>query len=189
MPKRVDYTLSDDEIVIIETAIDKHADLRVRERARIVRLLHLGHAQKETAHLLKMSVGKVNYWYKRWKEEGIEGLADKSRDGRPRITDEAYEKLLAKTIETDPQTLGFKFTVWGVETLRAYMYQQTGIQVHANTLRNRLAEMDYVYRRPKHDLNGLHDETTRERAVEVIEMLKKSQKKEKSTSSLWMKQP
>jgi transposase len=189
MPKKINYTLSDSELLTIEQAIKNHADLRVRERARIIRLLHKGKKHEEVAELMAISVGQVYYWHKRWREEALDGLEDKARSGRPRLGDEQLLAKLEELLVTDPQELGYVFTVWNVPRLLAYFREEFQVEMHENTLRNRLKKMKYVFRRPKHDLTSLQDADAKERAQEVLTELKKKPRPKKSNFSLWTKQP
>jgi putative transposase len=151
--------------------------------------LHKGHKPEAIADLLSISTGPVYYWHSRWRQKGVEGLHDKARSGRPRLGDEAYRQKLEEVVATDPQELGFAFTVWTPARLLVYMVEETGIVMHENTLRHLLAELDYVYRRPKHDLSHLQDKKAKAEAEETLEMLKKKPSKAKSNFSLWTKQP
>jgi transposase len=189
MPKKIIYTLTTEELASIEQAIKNHTDLRVRERARIIRLLHLGKKPDEIGHLLSIQQGQAYYWHKRWREEGLEGLTDKPRSGRPKAAGEGYRQLLAKIIETDPQELGYAFVVWDAKRLMSHLEKETGVQVTEPTLLNILAEEGYVYRRPKHTLDPLQDEAVKEKAEETLELLKKKRNEPKSNFSLWTKQP
>jgi transposase len=189
MPKKINYTLSNAELLTIEQAIKNHPDLRLRERARIIRLLHQGHQHEAVADLLAISRGQVYYWHKRWRAEGLDGLADKPRPGRPVVGTEAVRAEVEKLLATDPQELGYAFTVWNAPRLLAYLEQERGITMHENTLRNLLAKMAYAYRRPKHDLANLQDADAKAKAQELLDDLKKKPAAEKSNYSLWTKQP
>jgi len=189
MPKKINYTLSTEELLTIERAIKSHPDPSVRFRARIIRLLHKGYKPEEIAELLAISRGQVYWWHKRWREEGLNGLSDKPRSGRPPVGDEAYRAQLEEVLDTDPQELGYAFTVWNVPRLLAHMEQETGVKMHENTLRNLLTDMGYVYRRPKHDLTPLQDAAAKARAEEVLDELKKKPALAKSNFSLWTKRP
>lgn len=189
MPKKINYTLTSEELLTIEQAIKNHEELRVRERARIIRLLHKGHKHQEVADLLAISIGQVYWWHKRWREESLDGLSDKQRTGRPPIGTEEVRAQVEKLLETEPQELGYAFTVWNAPRLLTYMKEEVGVQMHENTLRNILADMGFVYRRPKHDLTSLQDAEAKERAEEVIDELKKKPAPAKSNYSLWTKQP
>ena len=121
MPKKIDYTLTEEQLKEIEQAIKNHPELRVRPRAQIIRLLHLGHKRAEVGQLLGISTGKVHYWYERWQTSGVSGLADKPRSGRPKVTTDEYNQKLVEVLEQDPKELGFAFTVWTKAKLIAYM--------------------------------------------------------------------
>lgn len=187
--KKINYNLSTEELLTIEQAIKNHQDLRVRERARIIRLLHKGHNHQEVAELLSISSGQVYWWHKRWREEGLTGLSDKPRSGRPTIGNEELLAQLEAVLETDPQELGYAFTVWNIPRLLAYLDQEMGVRMHENTLRNLLRKMAYVYRRSKHDSTSLQDADAKARAEEVLDALKKRPVPKKSNFSLWTKQP
>jgi len=189
MPKKINYTLTTESLSEIEKAIRNHEDLRVRERATIIRLLHLGYKPQEIGDLFSMQPSKVYYWHQRWRSEGLTGLADKPRSGRPKAAGEAYRHLLAQVIKQDPQELGYAFTVWDAKRLMAHLEKETQVQVTERTFLNILAEEEYVYRRPKHTLDPLQDKVVKARAEATIEMLKKKLKEEKSNFSLWTKQP
>ena len=187
MPKKVDYTLTEEQLTEEETAIRSHPDLRVRSRAQIIRLLHKGYGRQEVADLLSISKGKVHYWFVRWQENGLSSLSDLPKSGRPRGTNEEYIQKLETAVSQNPRELGFAFSVWTLPKLQKYMQEQTGITIHENTLRSRLKELGYAYLRPKHDLSALQDKEAKERAVDTLDMLKKKQRTEKSTYSLWTK--
>lgn len=189
MPKKINYTLTTESLTIIEQAIKNHDDLRVRQRAILIRMLHLGQKPQEIAELLSIQPSKVYYWHKRWREEGVEGLADRPRAGRPKAADEKYRQILAQTIEQDPQELGYAFTVWDSKLLITHLEKETGVRVTERTFLNILAEEDYVYRRPKHTLDPLQDKAVKARAEATLEMLKKRLNEPKSNYSLWTKRP
>jgi len=69
----------------------------------------------------------------------------------------------------------------------AHMEKETGVTMTDRTFRNILDRMDYVYRRPKHDLTPLQDKEAKQHAEETLETLKKKPKAAKSTYSLWTK--
>ena len=173
MPKKIDYTLTTESAAIIEQAIRNHPDLRVRQRATMIRMLNLGQKPEEIAEFMSVQASKIYYWHKRWRNEGIDGLSDKPRSGRPKAADESYRQRLAELIEAEPGELGYGFTVWTAKRLIAHMAQETKVEVTERTFLNILAEEGYVYRRPKHDLDPLQDKEVKERARATLEELKK----------------
>lgn len=73
-------------------------------RARIVLLAADGMPNRAIAERLDLSPQMVCKWRKRYLQQGLAGLHDELRPGRPRtISDEAVAMLVRKTIETKPQ--------------------------------------------------------------------------------------
>lgn len=188
MPKVINYTLSNEELKQIEDVIKTHPDAKARQRAQAIRYLHLGYKPKEVADLLLITQTSVYNIHTRWRETKLDSLVDRPRSGRPKRGGDEYDQQLEALLETDPQTLGYGFTVWNVERLLDHLEIQTGIRPHSNTLLNRLKRLGYVFRRPKHDLTNLQDPKAKETAAETLQELKKKPKRKKSNYSLWTKQ-
>lgn len=189
MPKRINYRLTESQLSEIEQAIKSHEDLRVRERARIIRLLHKGHPPAEVAELMAVSVGQVYWWFNRWQAESVAGLADKPRRGRPEIGTAEVRAQVEAVLQSEPQTFGYGFTVWTAKRLLRHLQEKLGITMHKNTLRHLLDDLGYVYRRPKHDLTALQDAEAKADAQTILDDFKKRHKPVKSNYSLWTKRP
>jgi putative transposase len=189
MPKQINYTLNPDQLVAIETAMNHDVRPEVRQRATAIRLLHLGHLPDTVAEMLAVTPGSIYNWHRRWKRAGLEGLANEPKSGRPSKANEVYIRLLEETLEKDPADLGLDFVVWTINRLRLYLAKQTGILLSYTRFRSLLGRLDYVYRRPKHDLTDLQNAEAKQVAEEVLDWLKKSVSTEPSSASLWTKRP
>lgn len=189
MPKELNFTLSESELKIVVKAVKTDKRPEVRQRAMGLRLLHEGQTPKEVAQIMSVSQPVVYDWHHRWQANGLEGLANRPKSGRPRKADHSYVERLEAVIEQDPQDLGYNFTIWTADRLRHHMEKETGKRLGSTQFRALLKENDFVYRRPKHDLTDLQDPQAREVAKEWLEELKKAPKQERSSSSLWTKAP
>ena len=187
MTKPLNYTLTAEELTTIEKAMSQAKAPEVRQRATAIRLLHQGHAPKRVAEMLAVEQATIYSWHQRWRRGGLQGLANRPKSGRPRQADEQYCRMLEGVLEQEPQTLGYAFTIWTVDRLRAHLEQQTGIGLSASRFRVLLQERGYVYRQPKHDLSALQDPAAREGAKRLLDELKKSHSAPSLNSSLWTK--
>ena len=89
-------------------------------RASIVLLSAEGLTNKEIAARLKVSEPTVGQWRRRFIAQGLQGLHDELRPGRPRsIADEKVAELINTTLQTKPEA----GTHWSCRT----MAQQTGV--------------------------------------------------------------
>lgn len=129
MPRRLQVReLTEKECVIIQqTARSRTAAMRQVERARIIQASSGGMSVGQIAAHLQLKEAKVRKWVKRFNEEGLAGLEDVPRAGRPATyTAEAVSEVIATAL-TDPQTLGLPFASWTLDRLEAYLNEVKGI--------------------------------------------------------------
>jgi transposase len=190
MPKTIDFTLSDTELSQIEQIIKTSKSSRLVKRATGLRMLHFGHSSYEVGRVLSVSAPTVYSWFHRWKAEGLKGLENRPKSGRPAVADEVYLKVVEETLEQDPGELGYDFTLWTIQRLNQHVSQVTGKQISDERLRLILQARGWVYRRPKEDLGALQDKEARKWAEEFLEEIKKAPSKSHLSSfSLWTKRP
>jgi transposase len=188
MGKR-NYKLNEEELAQIEQAMRKAGRVEVRQRATAIHMLHSGEKPGRVAELMAVGIATIYNWHHRWQTEGLAGLSNKPKSGRPQKATEEYGQLLEEVLSKEPQEYGYDFNLWTVERLRQHLHTATGIEISANRFRALLKRQGYRYRRPKHDLAHLQDPKAKELAREALEILKKKPKQENSSSSLWTKQP
>jgi transposase len=188
MPKKLNFQLTETELLQVTEAIRKDKRPEVRQRATAIRLLAMGRKPAEAAEGLAVQPTTIYNWFHRFRQGGLEGLANRPK-GRPkRKADEAYCQALEEAIEHDPGEYGYPFAVWTVERLREHLERETGVRMSVSHLRVVIRKRGFVYRRPKHDLTSLQDPDAKEQARELLEALKKGRSKTtKSGSSLWTK--
>jgi transposase len=189
MPKARDYHLTEQELAEIETAIHRDKRPEVRQRSTIIRLLHLGYKPEDIAEMQDISKPTVYGWYDRWRSEGVEGLANRPKSGRPLKSDDTYTTALQEAIDKEPSEFGYEFAIWTIERLRAHLEQKTGINLSESRLRALLKRKGYRYRRPKYDLGHLQDKDAKAKAADLLAELKKRSLEKMSNSSLWTKRP
>lgn len=191
MSKRLNFTLNEEQLAEIEQAINGSAYPEVRQRAIALRLLHLGQSPEQVAQAVMVTSNTIYAWHKRWREQGIAGLRDGHRSGRPTKADESYIKELERVLDLDPRTLGLPFTIWTLNRLRLYLAEQTDILLSYTRFRALMSREGYRWKTPKHDLSHLQDRPAQETAAHVMEWLKKTSPLTPlptPNSSLWTKQ-
>jgi len=184
---RTEYQLKPKELAEIEKAIRQDKRAEVKQRATVIRLLHLGHKPEVVAAQQMVSVPTVYNWHKLWRENGVEGLANKARPGRkPKATD-AYCLKLEELLSKEPLEYGYRFAIWTSDRLRTHLEKETGINLSEGRFRALLKKKGYRYRRPKHDLSHLQDKAAKKQAEKLLEEMKKRASETISSSSLWTK--
>jgi len=186
MPKQHDYTLSEEELVQIQIAMKSH-NAKVAKRASVIYSLHLAYHPTEVSRLHQVGLGTVYNHFNRFKAEGIAGLPNKDKSGRPPKADEAYRQRLREVLESEPQVFGLGFSVWTLPTLQAFMERDTGVGLSQNRISEVLKDEGYVYRRPKKDLGHKHDPELREQVKSALDEVKKVPKTQPCAYSIWTK--
>jgi len=138
-------------------------DARLVNRARVVLLSRKGKRVAEIADLLDIGKFFVEFWIHRFDEEGVEGLRDRERPGRPRAADKAFEKRLLELVASEPQKIDPEcpFTVWTVDRLLLRMAHEGFPSVSDDTVRRVLHRHEFAFLRPKLDLK--HKQNRREK--------------------------
>ena len=173
MSRRVDFTLTDEQLASVEYAINHSPLPEIRQRATAIRLLHLGHKPEAVAEMVAVASSTIWTWHRRYRAEGLEGLANKPKSGRPAKADANYLNEVERALDADPRDLGYAFSVWTINKLRKHLAKQTGILLSYTRFRALLSKHDYVYRQPKHDRSDLQDDEAKAAAEELLDWLKK----------------
>ena len=174
MSKRLNFTLNEEHLGELEQAITSSPYPEVRQRAIALRLLHLGQSPEQVAQAVMVTSNTIYAWHKRWREQGLAGLRDGQRTGRPLKADAAYVKELERVLDLDPHTLELPFTIWTLNRLRLYLAEKTGILLSYTRFRALMSREGYRWKAPKHDLSHLQDRPAQETAAQVMAWLKKT---------------
>lgn len=105
------------------------APVRLVERARMIDLARQGQRVPAIAAAVGVSAPVARRWLARFNAQGVAGLADAPRSGRPATyPPEAVGALIAASL-TDPQALGLPFASWTLDRLAAYLHERKGIAI------------------------------------------------------------
>ncbi len=130
------------------------ADARVFRRTLAVLEYDAGRPAAELARMLGVSRQSVYNWVGAYTEAyDPAALEDAEGRGRPPLLDEDQEHLLADLLAGSPQDLGDPQVSWTVPLLRDALEIATGQRVSEDTVRRALHRLDFVCKRPRHDLD------------------------------------
>ena len=105
MPRAVE--VSDADRAVLEArAAASTTPRRDWQRARIILLASEGLSSPVIGEAVGLNRNQVDVWRRRWREEGLAGLDDRPRPGRPRVYGPSERLALVKTITTRPPEAG-----------------------------------------------------------------------------------
>ncbi len=125
---------------------------RVSERIRAILLSAKGYSVPQIADIFEVDQASVRAWIERFQAQGVKGLYDRPRSGRPRKADAVAQEEIRQAIQTPPSALGYLIGLWTVVTLCAHLAGSSGCKLSGATMRRVLHQLGYRWRRPRHKL-------------------------------------
>jgi len=173
--------LSRQERAGLERLVRKGRDAREVRRAHAIRLSAQGKKAWEIAELLGTMQQSVVRYIDGFNRDGIKGLSEKPRSGRPpKVTDE-YVKCLKEAVATPPAESGYPFSSWTTGRLREHLARKCRVVLHPDYLARLMARHGIVYRRPRHIMDHLRDQEEYDEKKEIVEFLNKTRGKGERT--------
>ena len=118
-------------------------------RVEALLLVAQGQTMAEAACRCHVDRFSVQRWLEQYgARRDAAALADRPRSGRPRQSSRLTPRRLAAVLARDPRRCGYQATSWTVPLLAHYLAAQDGIAIGARTLRRRLHEAGYRWKRP-----------------------------------------
>ena len=103
----------------------------------------------EVARLLGDSPRTVAYWVSRFEEEGLAGLVDAERSGRPRRLMEHQIETIDAALRQQPVDFGLSGNLWDGKTLAAFVYGQWGIELGVRQCQRLFRQLGFRLRKPR----------------------------------------
>ncbi|WP_186740978.1 helix-turn-helix domain-containing protein [Spirosoma utsteinense] len=128
---------------------------RIRTRAQMI-LLSAEQALKapQIALIVRESERTIQRWLKRYQAEGINGLQDAPKSGKPSKVSLSYRQQLLSSVRQRPRNLGLEFSLWTLARLADYLAEQTGVRLSQEGVRLQLKAMEIVLSRPQHKISS-----------------------------------
>jgi transposase len=130
--------LTDEETTELRRLAQRQTvEARLRERARICWRSHEGQSVREIMAALHLDDRTVRRWIHRFNAQGLPGLTDAPRQGRPTTYTRQEVGTVVATSLTPPDDLGLPFGSWTLDRLVAYLHETHGITMQ----RSRIGEI------------------------------------------------
>jgi len=92
-------------------------------RSLLIWQLAAGYNISDASQIADLHYTNAHKWVKRFLADGLPGLQDRKRPGRPRLHVGDIETLVIQTATSLPQELGLGFTTWSLAKLEKYFAQ------------------------------------------------------------------
>ena len=114
---------------VAKLAHSRTAPARRVERARIIWYASQGQSAPAVAEQLRLDAYTARGWSRRFNAEGLAGLEDRPRAGRPPTYSPEQVAAVGAAALTAPKALGLPFACWTLDRLAAYLNEQKRIPI------------------------------------------------------------
>lgn len=146
---------------------------RVATRIHAVLLNHDNNTSGEIAKTLKVSLSGVSEWLKIYSEQGVDGLLEGHRSGRPSFLSDVDKILLCDIIDSGPIAYGYVSGLWTSIRIADVIEQEFGIRYHPGHVRKLLADFGFSVQSPKRVLARADKEKQAKWTSETYPTIKK----------------
>jgi transposase len=136
-------------IFILQDEIRRTDEARYDHRLHAILLVAQGMSSRQAAQLLGDSPRTVAYWVQRFEAEGLAGLADADRPGRPRRMDQQQIDHIERALRKSPLEYGLSANLWDGKTLSAYIQQQFGVRLGVRQCQRLFRQLGFRMRKPR----------------------------------------
>src|SRR5438874_1837552 len=128
--------------------VSRQAVGRVALRAHMVLLSVRGYSVPQIAALHDCGCDVVRTWLHRYAQEGVAGLEDAPRSGRP-PKDPLAGRIIATQASQSPECSGHVQTCWTVGLLTAFLATRFGLRLSCASVRRYLHRLGWRWARPR----------------------------------------
>ena len=125
----------DEALPTLDTYLKQTKEARGFRRAQAVREVVKGQRLQTVSDTLHLTYSALRKWVHRFASQGIQGLVDRPRPGRPAKVTCALAKHLDRLVDDDPFQHGSLSSQWSCQELATALARQTGVQVSRESVR------------------------------------------------------
>lgn len=136
-------------ILGLQDEIRRSEESRYDHRLHGVLLVAQGMTCPEVARLLGDAPRSVEYWIGRFARDGLAGLVEGERSGRPRRLGEKQMAAVDRILRRPPREAGLTGNIWDGKTLSTWIEQKYGVSVGVRQCQRMFRQLGFGLRKPR----------------------------------------
>ena len=138
----------DDALPTLDTFLKQTKEARVFRRAHAVRNVVKGQRLQTVSDALSFTYSALRKWVHRFASQGVQGLVDRPRAGRPPKVTCELEQHLNRRIDQAPLQQGAIHSQWSCRERATVLARETGVQLGRESVRGVLQKTRYASTAP-----------------------------------------
>ena len=124
-----------DALPTLDTFVKQTREARVFRRAQAVREVVKGQRLQTVSDALSFTYSALRKWVYRFANQGVQGLVDRPRSGRPPKVTCELEQHLNRLVDQDPLAHGSLYSQWSCRELATVLARETGVHLGRESIR------------------------------------------------------
>ena len=125
----------DQALPALDTFLKQTKEARVFRRAQAVREVVKGQRLQTVSDALSLTSSALRKWVYRFANQGVQGLVDRPRSGRPPKVTCALAQPLNRLVAQDPRAHGSRYSPWSCRALATVLARATGVHLGRESVR------------------------------------------------------
>ncbi|MDE3066404.1 MAG: helix-turn-helix domain-containing protein [Verrucomicrobiota bacterium] len=112
-----------------------HGEFRRSPETRYIHRLHcillvlLGLSTVKAGKLLGVPQRTVSYWVNQFRKQGLDGLCEAEKPGRPEVLSVVQKKSLSDALSNSPKKVGLDADAWTGKLVASFLHKRYGLTV------------------------------------------------------------
>lgn len=143
-------TISDSTMVLaLQDEIRRSDESRYDHRLHGILLVAQGMSCLKVSELLGDAPRTVQYWVRRFEQDGLQGLAEGDRSGRPSRLRPKHLKSINRALRMPPGESGLSVHLWDGKTLAEFLQKKHGILLGVRQCQRLFHQLEFRLRKPR----------------------------------------
>lgn len=147
--KKLQISDADLMVLALQDEIRRSEEALYDHRLHAILLVAQGMSCRKVSVLLGDSARTLQYWVRRFEEEGLSGLVDDERPGRPRRLNQEQLDRIAVVLRGSPSQAGMSANLWDGKTLSAYIRREWDIVLGVRQCQRLFRQLGFRFRKPR----------------------------------------
>lgn len=147
--RRLEIADADIMRIAIQQEIVRSEEARYDHRLHGLLLITAGQSSQEIAALFGEDRRTVQRWVKTFEAQGLDGLREGERPGRPKTIDPRQWVSLGKDLRRSPTAFGYAAGLWDGKLLSDHLRTQYGVTLGVRQCQRLFRQMGFRLRKPR----------------------------------------
>jgi transposase len=140
---------AEDIILGLQDEIRRTEEARYDHRLHAILLVAQGMSSRKAAELLGDSPRAVQYWVRHFEDQGLGGVVDNERPGRPRKLLKKQYDAISTALRKSPREFGLNVVLWDGKTVSTFIREVYKVKLSVRQCQRMFRQLGFRLRKPR----------------------------------------